>query len=391
MKEARHQWLPSTKLTVTLLLLGLFVYLLSRFSAVIPPIILAGILAFGINPLVNKLDHRFSWPRWIFVGAIYIVLIAIMIAMPIVFIPPLAKQVAGLNLDIQQFLEQGEILLGHQYVFAGFTIDSTEIVQQVITVIRELLQPLFGQTLGFAVDVITSFVWVIFILVVSFYLVKDSAALDAWISQLPPTTYQDDFRRLRIEIIQIWGNFFRGQLILASVVASSFTVLGLILGMPFALAMGVLAGLLEFLPSIGHAIWLVTASVVTLFAGSTWMAVPNWVFTLIIVVLHLIYQQFDLNYLIPRLIGRKVHLPPLVIILGIVAGAAFAGVLGILLAAPTIASSRVIGRYIFAYLTDTDPFPHEGSLPLPPPDSRWWTRSRDSSDHENESEMLSDV
>jgi predicted PurR-regulated permease PerM len=391
MSESRHVWLPSTKLTVTLLLLGLFVYLLSRFSAVIPPIILAGILAFGINPLVNKLDQRFSWPRWIFAGAIYIVLIAIMIAMPIVFIPPLAKQVAGLNLDIQQFLEQGETLLGVQYIFAGYTIDSTEIVQQVITVIRELLQPLFGQTLGFAVDVITSFVWVIFILVVSFYLVKDSAALDEWISQLPPTRYQDDFRRLRIEINQIWGNFFRGQLILASVVASSFTVLGLILGMPFALAMGVLAGLLEFLPSIGHVIWLVTASVVTLFAGSTWMSVPNWAFTLIIVVLHLFYQQFDLNYLIPRLIGRKVHLPPLVIILGIVAGAAFAGVLGILLAAPTIASSRVIGRYIFAYLTDSDPFPHEGSVPLPPPDSRWWKRRRDSSDRANESEMPSDV
>ena len=391
MNENRRPWLPTTKLTVSLLLLGLFIYLLSRFSEVIPPIILAGILAYGLNPLVNKLDQRFSWPRWIFVVGIYIVLIALMAAIPVVIIPPLAKQLAGLYLDIQEFLEQGETLLAHQYIVAGFTIDSTEIVRQVITVIQDLLQPLFGQTLGFAVDIITSFVWVIFILVVSFYLVKDSAALDAWTSQLPPPGYHQDFHRLRNEINQIWGDFFRGQLILASVVASAFTLLGLILGMPFALAMGVLAGLLEFLPSIGHGIWLVIASGVTLFAGSTWMEVPNWVFTLIIIVLHLIYQQFDLNYLIPRFIGRKVHLPPLVVILGIVAGAAFAGVLGILLAAPTIASSRVIGRYIFANLTDGDPFPHEGTQPLPPPDSRWWDIRRESSENSGESELLGDV
>ncbi len=391
MHEARRPWLPSTKLTVSLLLLGFFIYLLSRFSEVIPPIILAGILAYGLNPLVNKLDQRFSWPRWIFVLGIYLILIALMAAIPIVIIPPLAKQLAGLYLDIQEFLEQGETLLAHQYVIAGFTIDSTEIVRQVITVIQDMLQPLFGQTLGFAVDIITSFVWVIFILVISFYLVKDSAALDAWTRQLPPPGYHDDFQRLRIEINQIWGDFFRGQLILASVVATSFTLFGLILGMPFALAMGVLAGLLEFMPSIGHGIWLVTASIVTLFAGSTWMPVPNWVFTLIIIILHLIYQQFDLNYLIPRFIGRKVHLPPLVVILGIVAGAAFAGVLGILLAAPTIASSRVIGRYIFANLTDGDPFPHEGTQPLPPPDSRWWDIRRESAENAEKSDQPIDV
>jgi predicted PurR-regulated permease PerM len=78
---------------------------------------------------------------------------------------------------------------------------------------------------------------------------------------------------------------------------------------------------------------------------------------LIVMALHLVYQQFDLNYLIPRIIGRSVHLPPLVVILGIVSGAVLAGVLGIFLAAPTIASARVLGRYIFSNLFDLPPFP----------------------------------
>jgi predicted PurR-regulated permease PerM len=132
---------------------------------------------------------------------------------------------------------------------------------------------------------------------------------------------------------------------------------------------------LEFLPSIGHGIWLVIASLLALFVGSTWLPVPNWVFMLIVIGLHLIYQQFDLNYLIPRIIGRSVHLPPIVIILGIVTGAVLAGFMGILLAAPTIASARVFGRYVYANLFDLEPFPGDVASPLPPPNPHWWRKS----------------
>jgi predicted PurR-regulated permease PerM len=102
--------------------------------------------------------------------------------------------------------------------------------------------------------------------------------------------------------------------------------------------------------------------------------VPNWVFMLIVLGLHIVYTQFDLNYLIPLIIGRRVHLPPLVVILGIVVGASVAGVLGVVLAAPTIASLRVLFRYIYARLVDIDPFPpsvEKEEEPLPP-NPRWW-------------------
>jgi predicted PurR-regulated permease PerM len=147
--------------------------------------------------------------------------------------------------------------------------------------------------------------------------------------------------------------------------------------MPFALAMGVLAGLLEFLPSIGHGIWLTIGALLAFFAGSTRLPIPNWAFALLVTGMHIFFQQFDLNYLIPRIIGRRVHLPPLVVILGIVTGALLAGVLGILLAAPTIASARVVGRYIYANLFDQEPFPTPIAPPLPPPNPRWWRKTSD--------------
>jgi predicted PurR-regulated permease PerM len=372
MADQRTPWLPRTKLTISLLVLGLFLYLLSRFQVVIAPFVLACILAYVLSPIANFMNSRFRLPRTLAVVIIYILLIAGMVTIPAVAIPPLASQVAGLNLDIQQLLIQIENLFGHEYQLAGQVIDGAALFDQVIGVIQDLVQPIFGETLVFAFDVIESLAWIIFILVVSFYLVKDGQKLRAWLEKLPPAGYRGDFIRLRNEINAIWAAFFRGQLLLALVVATIFTVIGLIIGLPSPLAMGLFAGLMEFLPSVGHGIWLVTASLIALFAGSTWMQVPNWVFVLIIVGLHIVFQQFDLNYLIPRIIGRQVHLPPVVVILGIVAGAAMAGVLGIALAAPTISSSRVIGRYVYANLFDLDPFPEPAAKPLPPPDPRWW-------------------
>ncbi len=372
MTDTRRPWLPRTKLTVSLLILVLFIYLLSRFSVAIPPFILALILAFVLTPAVNKLEERLPISRGAITGLVFLVVLTLLSLIPVVFLPPLGEQIADLNLDFQLLLQQLEEMLGHQYVIAGQTIDGAAIFNQIVSVVQDVVQPLFGETLGIAFDLISSLVWVVFIFVVSFYLVKDNTALIEWLDRLPPVDLRSDFRRLRQEINQIWTAFFRGQLILGTVVATLFTVIGFAIGLPFAFAMGVLAGLLEFIPSIGHGIWLSIATILALFAGSTWMNLPNWVFALIIIGLHIVFQQFDLNYLIPRIIGRQVHLPPLVVILGIVAGAAMAGVLGVLLAAPTVASARVIGRYIFANLSDVDPFPDLATSPLPPPDPRWW-------------------
>ena len=380
MQELRSRWSPQAKLTISLLIIAFFIYLLSRFSAILAPMVLAVILAYVLSPLVSLIQNRLGLRRALATLIIYILLLAVIVTLPAILVPPLADQFTGLNLDIQRILLAVEDLLGHRYLIAGQVVNVDELIQQATGSLQGLFEPIFGQTITLAVEVISSVVWVIFILVVSFYLIKDGASLRKWFESIVPPGYQSDYIRLRDGINHIWGAFFRGQLVLALVVSVIFTIAGLILGLPFALAMGVFAGLLEFLPSIGHGIWLIVAALLCLFGGSTWIPLPNWAFMLIVVCLHLGYQQFDLNYLIPRIIGRSVHLPPLVVILGIVTGAVLAGVLGVLLAAPTIASARVIGRYVYANLFDLEPFTGHAAPPLPPPNPRWW-RVRPPSTH----------
>lgn len=386
MSETRQYWSSQTKLVVSIILFGLTVYLLYRFRVVLPPLILALILAYVLSPLVQIVEKRLGGKRTLATALVYLGLLAILIALLSVLIPPLVEQTTALNVDAQQFFSAVESILDQRFEVAGQVIDLDILYQQLVGYLPGVAEPIFGQTLIFAFDVISSLVWVVFVVIVSFYLIKDGPSLREWLEYFVPAPYRPDFVRLRREINIIWSAFFRSQIMLGLVVASIISIAGFIIGLPFALAMGVLGGILELVPSIGYIIWLIIASILAFTLGSNWMPVPNWAFTLLVIGLYLVFIQFDLNYLIPRIIGRRVQLPPLVVILGIVVGGVLAGVLGIFLAAPTIASARVIGRYIYANLTDQDPFPVQEDTTLPPPDPQWW-RKRTSTD---ESEMTED-
>ena len=372
----RPHWPYATKLTISLLLLAFFIYLLTRFREIIPPIVIAIILAYILNPAVNFMEKRFHFPRVLGILLTYIFLLAIIILIPFVIVPTVGANLGPLQIDPQQIISSVQSALAQQYSIGGITIHPSAFAGQVISILQGMLQPVVGQTVNLVKNVITSIIWVILIFLVSFYLIKDGAKLEDWFTSHLPPAFLPDYQWIRDEIDQIWGAFFRGQLLLSIVVAIIFIIAGLILGLPFAIAMGILAGILEFLPSVGHGIWVVTASLLAFFLGSSWIPLPNWAFMLIVIGFHLIYEQFDYNYLIPRIVGRMIHLPALVIIPGIFAGAILAGILGIPLAAPTIASLRVIGRYIFANLFDLEWIPISTVQQLPPPKTYWWQRTR---------------
>ena len=375
MSNSRPRWSSQTKSLVSILVLAFLIFLIYRVREIIPPLIIAFILAFVLSPLINRIQNRWGIHRVLAIIASYVILALIAAILLLLLIPPLIDQFDSLNLDLQILLHEAESFIGKQFVIMGRTIDGSALIDQVTASFQKIVEPFLGQTLGFFVEIITSIVWLVFIFVISFYLILESDTVRNWLESLPPPDYRQDYVRLRDEINLIWNSFFRGQIVLAAVVATMFTIAGFILGLPFAFAMGIFAGLMEFLPSIGHAIWLFVASILAFFIGSTWLPIPNWMFMLLIIGLHLIYEQFDLNYLIPRIIGRRVHLQPLVVILGIAIGALLAGMIGILIAAPTIASARVIGRYIYANLLNQDPFPPQEELP-PPKTTKWWRRPK---------------
>ncbi len=373
--RVRPRWSAQTKWTVSMVLLAFAVYLVFRFSEVLPPLVLAVVLAYVISPLVRWLEQRTPLGRGWATALVYLLLLGVVAALLAVGVPLLVSQAAALNVKLEALVTLATQALNRPLSFFGHTVDGTTLITQMQGAWQSMAQVVLGQGLNVAVGVLATLGWSGFILVISFYLVKDAAQLRAYVESLVPRPYLADYIRLREEIGAVWSAFFRGQVTLALVVTAIITTLALLVGLPGALPMGLLAGLLEFLPSIGHGIWLTIAATLAFFFGSTWWPMPHWAFALLVAALHVLFDQLDTNYLIPRIIGRRVRLHPLVVILGIVAGALIGGVLGIALAAPTIASLRVLGRYVYANLIDADPFPGEVSEPLPAPDPHWWQKT----------------
>jgi predicted PurR-regulated permease PerM len=375
MENDRPAWSVPTKIMVILISFVALGFLLYKFSVAIIPLILAAILAYILTPLVTSIQRRLKIKRGLVILLVYLVLILLIATIFMLVTPMLGHQIRRLDLDVQELIDQARALIGQQFMIAGVVIDGQLLLQDLSESFQAGFDPIFTQMFDLVKVILSSLIWIVFIFMVSIYLIKDSAALEAWFENLPPPDYRQDFIRLRELIKTIWSSFFRSQLLLSLVVMAIITTEALILGLRFALVLGILAGLLEFLPSIGHGIWLITACLVALIGGSRWIPVPNWTFMLIVICVHAVFTQLDLNYLIPRIIGRSVHLPPLVVILGIVAGASFAGVLGVVLAAPTIASLRILSRYVYARLVDIDPFPEEMAPELlPRPQFRLWHR-----------------
>ncbi len=209
---ARPTWSGQTKLIVTLVLLVIFAYLLYRFSALITPLVLAVILAYVLMPPVNFFQTRLKIHRVLAILLTYLILFATIGLVVMLVTPPLVRQATDIGLNFQAMLDQVNGILGRKIILAGVEVDGQMILGQLSGSLQGLIQPLFGSTLAVLADILSSLAWVVFIVVISIYLVKDQAKLRSWLASLPPPAYQADYVHLRIEISEIWSAFFRGQL-----------------------------------------------------------------------------------------------------------------------------------------------------------------------------------
>lgn len=366
----RPCWSPTSKLVISIFLVVFAIVAIFYSRIVLVPLIIGGIVAYLLHPLVRGLSRLTHLPHGVATGVIYLLLLAILISGGATLGSIAAAQVNDLLLYLRneyiQFAEYLESLSGQSITLLSLEISVEEISNQVASALTEMVRSVGTESVSIVFNVAETFFLTIFIFLIAFYLTRDSDRFGSFFRGLIPPAYSEDVRLLAAEINGIWSAFFRGQLLLALLIGTLVGVLCMAVGFPQPILMGIFAGFMEFLLSVGHTIWLITAIVIALIEGSTRLPISNVAFAVVVVVVQVVYTQLDLNILIPRIIGRQVHLHPMVVLIGIIVGAAVGGVLGIVLAAPTIATLRVLGRYVYARLFDLDPFPLVGPVVMPP-------------------------
>ncbi len=397
------EWEATTKYIVgiALVLFGIFVFYISR--SVLALLTISALIAFLIRPLIGFLSIRLRFPRNLAVIITYLLAVAILMTAPLILIPSILSAVryfAELDYqilinDLFQWTESNLLMLkdsGFQVLGLAIYLDSTidpilAILQNTSTdinpslpsfpVIVESIGSAFSVSFGVAIGVVGSvtsgilaFIYLIFS---GIYLSLSADKVQDGLLSFFPIRFHDEIQTLLERLKTTWDAFFRGQITLMFIIG--FLVWGgaTLLGLPGAFPLAVISGLLEIIPNLGPFLATIPAVIVALLQGSTWLPVNNFVFALIVIAFYILIQQFENVYIVPRVLGDAVELHPLIIMTGVLVGASVWGILGALLAAPVIASARLIIIYLHRKTLGVDPFPQaEKAVPPPPlPKPEW--------------------
>ena len=351
------KWSTPTKIVVSSLLGLLAVLLLYAFRVMIQPTIIALLLTFVLYQPVSWVQQRTGWSRATSIVAVYLLVILILIIGPIIFVPRVVSSVESLLVLLETMVtDLQSAATGPFLPIFGFSLNIDDILQQLGTVIQNVLSQAGTGVLGLAATFTTGVLTTIYVLVLGFWLLKDIIKLQRMVMNALPPEYRDDVQRMTQELGEIWMAFLRGQLVLGLVVGFMTWIIMSIVGLPNAAALALLAGILEFLPTVGPGISGAIGTLVALLQGPTWLPIGNIPFAIIVLILYVIITQVESVYLIPRLVGRRVRLHPAVTFTGIISAALVFGVLGVLLITPTIASVRALLGYVFRKLRDLEPF-----------------------------------
>lgn len=365
-------WSDTTKRWVVLGVIVVGAVLLFRVRSLLPPVILAFLLAYLLNPLVETL-MRLRLSRTKATVLTFLILLIVAVVGASILVPMVVQQVSSINVDLLAIYESAlEFMSDHQTItFREYTVELSDVFEKLEDSLIELVTGFASRSAGELVDIAfgvaagfaSTLVWLIFILIVSFWVARDADQISRVLEGLIPIGYQDEFVNLRAKVGIIWDSFFRGLLVLSLTVGVITTVAIWLAGVKNALLLGMLAGVLEVVPTFGPIIACIPAVAVAFFQGSTHLPIPNGWFALLVLGLYVLIQQVENNFLAPRIIGSSVKIHPLVALVGAIAGYSVAGILGAFLAAPLIGSSRILGEYIYRKLVEVEPAPEEPETP----------------------------
>lgn len=320
----------------------------------------SAVLAFVLSPPVNALAARIG-NRLIAILIVYLVVGVVVIGGLALLAGPFIGQVTVLINDLPNYADELNQRIpaiegalqhyGIQVSAADLRLKAGDVAQaQGADVLKGLVQTLTDIG-GFAVDSVLA-------LVISFYLLHDGPTIRERVLSLTPDGHRSKALFLEANTARVLGGYLRGQLVMAVTIGILAGAGCWALGLPYALVLGVFAGLFELVPMFGPVLGAAPAVAVALF-----LPFPT---VLWVVLYFVVVQQLESNVLGPRITGHAVGLHPLGALFALLAGFQLAGLLGALVAVPVAGILWVLLSAAYRAVPATTPAPPRIALP------RWW-------------------
>jgi len=340
--DMRTNWLIAVAVT------GWLLYLL---APILTPFIAAALLAYIGDPLADRLQ-RLKLPRTLAVVAVFVLTFLALGLLVLMVLPLIQTQVAalmdalpGIIATIEQVWlprvsELIGVIAGEDVGLAAFISRYSEMAGSLgSTALSTITRPV-GMLAGAAISLVL-------IPILTFYLLRDWDSIVDHLGALVPAAQRDTVFRLAHETDEVLGAFLRGQIMVMFALGAIYTLGLSLVGLEFAFAIGVVAGLVSFVPYLGFIIGIGLAALTV----ST-QAEPLWMLAGVVATFS-IGQLIEGSLLTPKLVGDRIGLHPVIVIFAVIAGGQLFGFFGILLALPAAAVLSVLVRFAYTrYLAD---------------------------------------
>ena len=305
--------------------------------------VLGSAIAFLIQPAVIRL-HSAGVPR---VLAILIVFLGIIIALAglVLLIVPLAvNEVGQLQYQLPTLASSAQDRLNSLQpikVF-GIEVDLKGQTASVSSHLREYLLGQFGNAVTLGLTALTTVLQVLLMFIVAFLLALEAPAVRRDLRRFVPNDYRSDFDQIWRLVRKMLYAYVRGQLIVAALIGIACGIACAAIGLPDAVALGLIAGITALIPYFGPFLGAVPAILVGLSIS------PQS--ALVIGLLYILISNVILNIVYPKIVGDAVKLPPILVIIALIAGFSWGGILGMFVAVPIAATLRIIFDHIYPRL-----------------------------------------
>jgi len=326
------------------------------------PFVVGAIVAYAFSPAIDSLQARTGRSRLLVVVMSYAAGLLVLAAIAIAFAGPVSREASllirsgpdALTTAIHQVLGADSLTIGDR----TFTVE--EISFQAKAALDAFLQTPEGALLA-AQQLLHGLLDIVLILIVTFFLLLDGERFGSTVLRFIDPNDRSKVQQIAARTHVVVGQWMRGQLILVVFVSVIVTiVLGPILHLPNAAALGVMTGLLEVITFIGPIIAGTIVGIVALSTGGPTLAITAVVFLFVL-------RQFEDVVMMPAVLGRAVHLHPLVALFAVVVGSTAFGVVGTFLGLPVAAAISVAMHEL--YPEELGPLPDMTADAHPPKDA----------------------
>lgn len=265
----------------------------------------------------------------------YLALFGLIGAIGAVFVPTLVDEVNNLVDAIPGYVE--DLTAGRGPL--GFLETDYQITERVRDVLEgggaARVLGFSGTAIAVTKGVVTAVVATITIAVLTFFMLLEGPAWIERVLSLLPAESQARWRQVGHDVYRTVGGFVTGALVIALVAGVLSSILLSIVGVPYAIALGLLVAMLDLIPLAGATIATVLVSTIAFLAASTPVGIT-------VLVYFVVYQQVENHFLYPLVYSRTVELSPLAILIAVLIGASLAGILGALVAIPVAGTIQVV-------------------------------------------------